>query len=253
MEKAFLFPSHQVAERCSSFLRDQVPTLGANSVRIVHLYPNDGMVSSNKNSNGTNKKEIVSAIIFPRTHTKVAMTFWQHTGDGVSSRRAEYCHEAFEDGQLTAQRAPVEHTTGAGLTSPSKGPRRYQKDSVELSQFRQPPPIGILEGKDCDQFVEERFGRNLDVSLAFNAKLAIRRRIAGALTANVDLKEALELKHTPTRTEHVKGFSENDVYLYPDGMSSIFNTHRTMMACRGQLKSISFGSVIPLPFFRPQD
>lgn len=246
-EKAFLFPSHQVAERCSAFLRDQSPALGKHSVRIVDLYANHGIPSSNANNDDANKKEIVSAVVFPRAHSRVAKAFWQHSGEGVSSRRAEYCHKAFEDGRLTAHEVPVEHTIVAGFAPPSKGPRRYQKkDSTDLSPRRQPPSGGPLEGKDCTQFLEERFGRNLDVSLTCNAKLAIRRRIAGALTANVDLKEALDMNHTPTRTKHVADFSENDVYLYPNGMNSIFNTHRTMMACRGPLKSISFGFVIVL-------
>ncbi len=249
IEKAFLFPSHQIAERCSTFLRDQVPALGEHSVRIVNLYSNDDIPGSNANNDGAKKGEVVSAVIFPRVHSRVAKTFWQHSGDGVSSRRAEYCHKAFEDGRLTAHEAPVEHTLVACFAPPSKGPRRYQKkDSTDLSPRKQPAPGGALEGKDCSRFVEERFGRNLDVSLACNAKLAIRRRIAGALTANVDLKEALEMNHTPTRTKHVEDFSENDVYLYPNGMSSIFNTHRTMMACRGRLKSISFGLVMLLQY-----
>ena len=124
--------------------------------------------------------------------------------------------------------------------APIKGPRRYQKkDSVDVS--RQCEPQKVVEGKEYVQFVEERFGRNLDVSLACNAKLAIRRRIAGALTANVDLEEALEMWEPPTRKEHVEDFSEDDIYLYPCGMSAIFNTHRAMMACRGEMKSITFG------------
>ena len=131
---------------------------------------------------------------------------------------------------------------GHSLLSPSKGPRRYQKkDSVSMSAQGTSDLTSNLERKDSVQFVEERFGRNLDVSLAANAKLAIRRRIAGALTANVDLLEALNMSKLPTRKAQVEGFSEDDVYLYPCGMSSIFNTHRTMMACRGPQKSINYG------------
>lgn len=241
-EKAFLFPSHSVAARCTDFLYAQVPSLEACLVRILDLYPNDGQTSGHIKTLDTNSKAIVAAVIFPRDHTKVAKIFWQHSGDGISSRRAEYCHKAYDDGRFCAHRASVEKTNGNGFVPPGKGPRRYQKkDSVDFSPAKQNVPAGDLEGKDCVQFVEERFGRNLDVSLASNAKLAIRRRIAGALTANVDLNEALEMTKPSTRIENVEGFSEDDVYLYPCGMSSIFNAHRTMMACRGQMKSISFG------------
>ncbi|KAL6721096.1 Cystathionine gamma-synthase [Lecanora helva] len=222
-EKAFLFPSNCVAERCTKFLRDQIPSLGDNSLRIVDLRPNDDIDIGGSNSNGADVRPIISAVIFPQVHAKTAKIFWQHSGDGISSRRAEYCHQAFRDGRLSA-------------TTQSKGPRRYQKVGSKPSISND-----NLETKDCVRFVEERFGRNLDVSLASSAKLAIRRRIAGALTANVDLPEALELSSTPSRMEQVKGFSEDDVCLYPCGMSAIFNTHRNMLICKGHAKSISFG------------
>lgn len=242
MEKVFLFPSHAVSARCVQFLQDQVSYLTAHSVRIVDLYPNAGLPNVAGNSDSTDTKPIVSAVLFPQDHAKIAKTFWQHSGDGISSRRAEYCHHAFNDGHLVAKGFACEKTNGHTFTSPSKGPRRYQKtDSMDMSVQKASDAIGGLERKDSVQFVEERFGRNLDVSLAANAKLAIRRRIAGALTANVDLHEALKMSKPPTRKAQVEGFSEADVYLYPCGMSSIFNTHRTMMACRGPRKSISYG------------
>ena len=222
-EKAFLFPSRRVAERCTRFLREQVPSIGENSVRMVDFRPNDGIAVEGGKSDGSEANPIISSVIFPRIHAKVAKVFWQHSGDGISSRRAEYCHKAFEEDRLIT-------------VLPSKGPRRYQKNPNKTAISD-----GESESKDCVRFVEERFGRNLDLSLASNAKLAIRRRIAGALTANVDLHDALELSQPPARMEHVKGFSEDDVYLYPCGMSAIFNTHRNMMICRGQMKSISYG------------
>ena len=190
---------------------------------MVDFRPNDGIAVEGGKHDGIEANPIISAVVFPRAHAKVAKIFWQHSGDGISSRRAEYCHKAFEEGRLIT-------------VTPSKGPRRYQTNSNKTAIAD-----GELETNDCVRFVEERFGRNLDLSLASSAKLAIRRRIAGALTANVDLHEALELSQPPARMEQVKGFSEDDVYLYPCGMSSIFNTHRSMMICRGQMKSISYG------------
>jgi cystathionine gamma-synthase len=97
------------------------------------------------------------------------------------------------------------------------------------------------EVQDPDQFVEERFGRNLDLSMTKNAKLAVRRRIAGSLTADVGLTEALALDKDAAMTRHVAGFSEDDVYLYPTGMSAIFNTHRNLLQAKGQLKAIVYG------------
>ena len=79
--------------------------------------------------------------------------------------------------------------------------------------------------------------------MAEKAKLAIRRRIAGVLTENGDQEEAIHRTNSSAHSRHVEGFSEDDVYLYPCGMSSIFNTHRTMLACRGEMKSIIYGCV----------
>ena len=233
-ERAFLFPSHPVATRCAEFLQEQVPYLVlGKSLRLVDLYPTSGPSNGEVESEAMHFKPIISAVILPRDDAKIAKAFWQHSGDGISSRRAEYCHRAFDHGRLIIQKTAI---------PPVKGPRRYQKKE-SMDNSIQCEPLSGPDRIDYIQFVEERFGRNLDVSLACNAKQAIRRRIAGALTANVDLHEALEMSRPSTRTEHVEGFSEHDVYLYPCGMSSIFNTHRIMMACRGGMKSISFGYI----------
>ena len=164
--------------------------------------------------------------------------YWQHSGEGVSSRRAEYCHKAFENGTLVARE--FVHATSQDSTV-CKGPRRYQKNgSVDLktsSQTDRP----MTDKQDFVQFVEERFGRNLDISLAYKAKKAIRKRIAGALCVNVELTEALDINGGTDEACPGRSLSEDDVYLYPCGMSSIFNAHRILMSCRGSIKSISFG------------
>ena len=241
-EKAFLFPSHGVAARCTRFLHDQSTVSTRDPIKVIDFYPNDDSIAEIGGTGQPSVLPIISAVIFPGAHLRAAKMFWQHSGDGISSRRAEYCHNAFEDGRLIMRRASSENANTDPAITPSKGPRRYQRtDSLDSSFKRQIPSKGNANGYDCVKFVEERFGRNLDISLAASAKLAIRRRIAGALTANVDLDDAVRMSHLPTRMSHVKGFSENDVYLYSCGMSSIFNTHRTLMVCRGQLKSISFG------------
>jgi cystathionine gamma-synthase len=54
----------------------------------------------------------------------------------------------------------------------------------------------------------------------------------------------LVVEPSPKVTSNSRGvtvLSDDDVYLYPSGMNSIFNTHRMMLQSRGQLKSISFG------------
>ncbi|KAI9878469.1 MAG: hypothetical protein M1830_000803 [Pleopsidium flavum] len=245
-EQAILFPSHAIASRCLDFFTVHAPSISSKSLRIVDLVTNPEM---DKTGTLTKVPLRIAAVIFPREHSGIAKTFWQHTGDGVSSRRAEFCHKAFNNGSLVKQNSASYDVTS--IQRPCKGPRRYQK-TTSSEQNRTPslprpneeslpPDAAVLDGPEYTQFVEERFGRNLDMSFVANAKLAIRRRITGSLTADVELEEALEMTEDTGHTRKVKGFSENDVYLHPTGMSAIFNTHRTLMAVRGPMKSICFG------------
>jgi cystathionine gamma-synthase len=226
-EAAMLFPTHAIASRCRDFFGRVVPKV---EVQIVDLVPSAEKERSEDLAVISPK---VSAVLFPQEHFSIAKQFWQHSGDGVSSRRAEYCHHLFQKGLL------VESTSVNQPSRVCKGPRRYQtKTSIDLSNQE-----NTMNGEvqDPTQFVEERFGRNLNLSKTKNAKLAIRRRIAGSLTADVGLVEAISLEKDDAKTRPVAGFSEDDVYLYPTGMSSIFNTHRNLLRAKGQLKAIVYG------------
>ena len=190
----------------------------------------------------------ISAVIYPKDLFPLAKQYWQHSGDGVQSRRAEFCHGLFQEGILVEKSVLQPLSNGF-----QKGPRRYQKGSVDKT----PPKAhqngsdvvktrndsslnGSAENRESSQFLEERFGRNLDVSFVDNAKSAIRRRIAGSLMGEVDLS-ATPGPDMGSNRRGVADISESDVYLYPCGMNSIFNAHRMMLEARGPMKSISFG------------
>ncbi|KAF1956543.1 cystathionine gamma-synthase-like protein [Byssothecium circinans] len=229
-QRAMLFPTHAIAERCRKFAINQEPELER------HIYILD-LVPSSEKERAEDLVIIsprVSAVMFPEDKFKIFKQFWQHSGDGVSSRRAEYCHSLFEKGAL------VDANTVSGSPRLCKGPKRYRtKTSIDRSSSAE-KSNGNSDPQDPTQFVEERFGRNLDLSLTKNAKLAVRRRIAGSLTDDVGLTEAMSIKKA-NNIGHATGRSEDDVYLYPCGMSSIFNAHRNLMATKGPLKSIVYG------------
>jgi cystathionine gamma-synthase len=225
-----LFPTNCTASRCRDFiLRTAAADQDTSQVRIVDLVP------AAEKARAEEMKAIspsISAVLYPLDLFKVAKQFWQHSGDGVSSRRAEYCHHLFDKGLLVDSAKLNEQPARF-----CKGPRRYQKKtSIDLDA-----PDAQQDGDTLTQFVEQRFGRNLDLSMTKNAKLAVRRRIAGSLTADVALTEALSLDADSERTRQVADFSEDDVYLYPTGMSSIFNTHRNLLAAKGHHKAIVYG------------
>ena len=221
-EKAMLVPSRAIAERCTAFIQSQFPRLDSSKFRILDFVPSP---TAAKVDSSPKVLPRVTAVIYPEQCFPAAKTFWQHSGDGISSRRAEYCHKAFIEGIL------VEKSYAEDAVRMCKGPRRYRKT----------PSADSSDGQDHIQFVEERFGRNLDVARSNNAKIAVRRRIAGSLTANVEPEVALDLPPDEGRRRNVAGFSEDDIYLYPTGMSAIFNTHRFMRKARGEMKSIDFG------------
>lgn len=260
-EGAILFPSHAVAIRCMSFFRAQLAAeeLGPY-LRLLDFFPRATSNASSESRKEVHATPMFSAVIYPAKHAQIAKAFWQHSGEGVSSRRAELCHKALQDGYLHGQCTEGEVSTPIEATvvqKSCKGPRRYQREASAKSdgdilgpqsEHISLPNRGKLDGDEFTQFVEERYGRNLDLSLAKTAKSAIRRRIASALTADVQSLQGSECLQNTRRTSDIQGCSEEDVYLYPSGMSSIFNTHRTLIASRGALKSICFGYVLDRNF-----
>ncbi|KAL8912266.1 MAG: hypothetical protein Q9171_002721 [Xanthocarpia ochracea] len=250
-EWAILLPSHAVAVRCTSFFQRHLAALEpGQKTRIIDLLPRTN-TQHGIDRGAMRVSPMLSAVIYPKRYSSVAKTFWQHTGEGVSSRRAELCHRAFNDGFLAPRTNDDQDENSQGHPASQKsikGPRRYQKaratdgtEELERARSDPSPEEKRRNANDSLQFVEERYGRNLDLSRASQAKMAIRRRIAGALAADVDLSQMTDTIQLETGIRQISGFSEDDVYLYPSGMSSIFNTHRIMMVSRGEMKSICFG------------
>ncbi|KAJ9604140.1 Cystathionine gamma-synthase [Cladophialophora chaetospira] len=245
-EDVMLFPSLATAKRCLKFFYDKVEGLGIGVVHILQFEPLHGGSRSHAMTFSG-----LSCVFFPKEYFSVAKQVWQHTGDGISSRRGEFCLKALKDGILQPVVTP---STSKPEDMYTKGPRRYQRPGSRNGIIHDLPTSngltsneanGDTEDKDHGQFVEERFGRNLNVKLASQAKLAIRRRISGCLTDDAELDVSLA-KSPPQNDGRQKGLSEDDVYLYPCGMSSIFNTHRILLAnaeAKGHppRKSICFG------------
>ena len=241
-QAAMLFPTHIAASRCLRFLHEQSapeqrPKDG--ETKIVDFVP----TAAFKKAEPQMEKAVrISAAVYPARLAGVAKSFWQHTGEGVSSRRAEYCRRMYEEGCLV-ERSKAKDAEWVQC----KGPRRYRK---EASTGDVPLANGfgahqIKEGAngmvDQAKFVEERFGRNLNVDMAERAKLAIRRRIAGTLTDDVDLERGGDASTPSSANGSVARVSEDDVYLYPGGMNSIFHTHQNLTAARGPHRSVCFG------------
>lgn len=243
-----LFPSTRTAQSCVRFMKSRESSVSNEQIQVIYL-----VLDKQRADSDTLEKlsPSISAVIYPKDLFPVAKQYWQHSGDGVSSRRAEFCHGLFQEGLLVEYNSlqPI----SIGLQKACRGPRRYQRASIDKTSSKMqrdgPGPTGVdhqpashppQEARESVQFLEERFGRNLDVSFVENAKSAIRRRITGSLTGEIDLSTKPSSKMS-SNMRGVVELSEDDVYLYPCGMNSIYHTHRMMLEARGAMKSISYG------------
>lgn len=246
-EKVMLFPSRRCATRCHDFLISQTSDVDTSSIRVLDFGPQQEQLAS---SGSQRVQPRLSAIIYPNVLWPTAKIFWQHTGEGISSRRAEYCQKALDDQTMVEA-----HAADVSQVRMTKGPRRYQRgasidhgssngnSSNRHSSSETGSSTKAETVQDSAQFVEERFGRNLNVDLAAQAKLAIRKRIAGCLTSSQDLPESLD-KSPDTDEEglrDVEGFCPDDVYLFSCGMNAIFTSHRVLRLACGEMKSIMYG------------
>ncbi|KAK1017410.1 Cystathionine gamma-synthase, partial [Friedmanniomyces endolithicus] len=125
-EKAMLFPTHSCGARCVEFFRRQLPQADLSNVRILDFVPHP-----EKTPSAQSKRVLprVTAVVYPEELWPTAKAFWQHTGEGISSRQADFCKRAFDDGSMVESGS----VSPSGTPRLSKGPRRYQKHvSVDL-------------------------------------------------------------------------------------------------------------------------
>ncbi|KAL8405055.1 hypothetical protein RB594_009805 [Gaeumannomyces avenae] len=247
-QQAMLFPTRAAAARCVRFVRERAPLPALDGLDSVHLALDPAARPADQLRD---LAPCVSAVLCVPAAFAVAKEYWQHSGDGVSSRRAEFCHGLYSAGLLVPH---DQDAAAAPVQKPAKGPRRYQRPvSADAPRQPSPPadkaarngvPARPADGEGSDEetgrFLEERFGRNLDISLLPQARSAIKRRIAGALSADHDIASQ-PFPAMESNTRGVRNLREEDVYLYPCGMNAIFNAHRLLLAARGSKKSVEFG------------
>ncbi|KAI0404037.1 pyridoxal phosphate-dependent transferase [Xylaria palmicola] len=250
-QAAMLFPTRRIAQRCVEFVRPRVEASVAADLTVLSfaLDPTRDFAEPLRSIAPT-----VAAVVFAQDVFPIAKQYWQHSGDGVSSRRAEFCHNLLRDGLLVLDNRSPSPRSPQRLR---RGPKRYQRTaSIDETQRTNghghgystngkpsPPAEELADSLESSRFLEERYGRNLDVSLVENAKSAIRRRIAGVLTTDLDLAS----KSLPAMAPGARGVAdlqEHDIYLTPCGMNAIFTTHQALLRAEGPAparRSVNFG------------
>lgn len=240
-ERCMCFPSYKVAKRCREFIKAHTVNQTSFKIRVLQL-------STLEPSNDTEKSTMIGATIgvvfFPRSEYPLAKYYWQHSGEGISSRMGEYIlKELFEKDNDNNDN--YNNSNGADISKMSGNLKQelqslqIQSRSPSISASRASSAAGYNiddVNRDFDSFIEQKYGRVLDLKFANEAKAALRRRIAGKADKSTERVEELE------RAKRGKHLNENDVYLFPSGMASIFYAHHALLNVSDQpKKSVCFG------------
>ncbi|ORY83690.1 cystathionine gamma-synthase [Protomyces lactucae-debilis] len=225
-EAAMLFPSMACAERCRLFILDKCSEA---KVRVAELHD---LSPALRHAGGSSLCVVLyEASLFP-----LAKQYWQHTGEGISSRQADYYLRQVDQAQ---PKDTVEFKKGGSNRHYSRQP----STDKSITRHSSSAAAGDAETLNRDQltYLEERYGRNLNLQSVEQAKLAVRRRIAGSLTLTDSPEVALEAKEESPAHQRV---GVDDVYLFPTGMTSIFHAHQLALSALpdgSQRKSACFG------------
>ena len=135
-----LFATPRIAEECRAFV-----TSRDVEARVVDFTMPDHATH-------------IYAVLFPSEQYSVPKQFWQHTGLGISSRRAEH-----------ALALLTSHSATTPAAKPSN--RHYAAKPARGAPIAPPVQAEDFE-RDQALFIEERFGRNLNPQAAEEAKRA---------------------------------------------------------------------------------
>lgn len=227
-ERCMVFPSYNTAKRCREFIKQKTETPNI-LVRVLRL-------RTPAPANDFEKSSVVESeigiVLFPASEFPLAKQYWQHSGEGISSRMGEYVlKELFEN--EGKEQARVRSRNKQELQAQS-----IQKKSPSITASMRSDSLGQNEEaeKEFNTFIEQKYGRVLDLKFAKEAKLALRRRICGKADKSHNQEEEMD------KARRGKFLSETDVYLYPTGMASIFNAHQAVLAVEeSPKKSVCFG------------
>ncbi|KAJ2491986.1 Cystathionine gamma-synthase [Coemansia sp. RSA 2050] len=245
-ETAMVFPSPACAERCIAYIYDQAakqrsaglaceqPARGQLRVVQYVAEPIDKRAAALDTIGRLLESPIaIYCVLLPEGLFPLAKQYWQHTGSGISARLADYClHIARVNEECEREVRPflpaskgasARRKIGYQAAGPSVSPGPAAGDEAQLYEA----------GFEADAYMEERFGRNCDPKHAAEMKAVLRRRIAGALSAE-------EQKQGAQVERGVTGLTSDDVYLVSTGMGAVYYAHLALLGMSGR-KSVCFG------------
>ncbi|KAJ3326889.1 hypothetical protein HDU76_012542 [Blyttiomyces sp. JEL0837] len=310
-ERCIIFPSRRAAEECRQFIQSRYPIDIPStpqpklSIRIAELtvksdHHDHSFLASDPKLRHLGPV-VLRIVIFPADVFRLAKSFWQHSGEGISSRFAEYCVKVLESNQKTSDLIKQMSSSGGNsaatpvaakspnnngtCVSQDSSPNRSAMDTsgspssssnMEMALdngkilVSQPPAwrfqsqgyrnrdqidlsrdlLGQATSSELGVYVEERYGRNFEIDAANEAKLILRRRIAGVLgdgdfssddDAKMKTDENAMVDVLSPNGRGLQNVNEDHVFLFPSGMSAIYNAHRIVTKIRPDRKTVQFG------------
>lgn len=252
-EQALLCPSRRIAEHCAAFFADQSPG-SPIATRLVDFTVRPAITDP------PTAAVVLYIVFYPPEAQPLAKTFWQHTGLGISSRWADLClcllgeetstskhfvlalapHAVrIENGLCNARTASRERTSFSASTHYDKG----NASAGSGGQLRIRDDGNVIEGKwgDADALLTS----------GAEAKREIRRRIADLVSRDSPSPCSLSNGTADAKEPTTRGgrhVAEDDVFLFPTGMSAIWHAHQTILGVEAPVKSVCFGCVFTLAF-----
>ncbi|ABN67744.2 cystathionine gamma-synthase [Scheffersomyces stipitis CBS 6054] len=234
-ERCMIFPSYKVAKRCRQFIKEK-----SEKSLVVRVLQLSTPAPANEEERSTVIEATIGVVFFPADVFPLAKNYWQHSGEGISSRMGEYISRALfesESRSISPSPRPSIRAANSNLKQELQV-QSIQRKSPSISASIRSPSFTVSEEeiKEHDTFIEQKFGRVLDLKFAKEAKIALRRRICGKVDKSHNQKEEME------KARRGKNLSETDVYLFPSGMASIFYAHHVLLnVSKKPKKSVCFG------------
>lgn len=183
VEQCLIFSSYNVAKRCREYIKVKRPSTSTYPIRILQL----SSEKPNSLDESRYKQECkVSTVFVHKDDFKYLKEYWQHTGEGISSRVAEYMlRNLFDIDDQTLQSISHEHALQTSTETP------ISSTNITITEKEK-------EGTTTStSYIEQRFGRAMDMSMGNYAKRLIKKRIALKV---VDVEEETVSTNNSTAT-----------------------------------------------------
>ncbi|PVU92558.1 hypothetical protein BB559_003667 [Furculomyces boomerangus] len=270
-----IFPSNNCAQRCKSFIinkHQHSQTFDSSSIKIIPF-----KFEINAKDKTPFEQDIcfenilldsttVYVVTFHESLFALAKQYWQHTGDGISSRQADYCLKLANLSntilnQKNTKNSPTDkeknHVNIQPFIKKESTPSYYKKNILQTKKTNPnstesqspnsnpPPPLNQVDPilTESFRYIEERYGRNLNSKLALEAKSILKKRISGLITENDSNNSSSSTDRPINISRNINFLSESDVYLTSTGMGAIFHTFLNIQNSFNSGKTVCFGFV----------